>query len=76
MNQALHQVDEEEADHVQYEIPHMPIIEENPCNHLLAMRATSDPDTMYLHQAMKEDDWPKFKEAMQKEVDDHSKSKN
>jgi hypothetical protein len=31
---------------------------------------------MYLHQAMKEDDWPKFKKAMQKEVDDHSKIKN
>jgi hypothetical protein len=54
----------------------MPTIDEGPCDHLLAMKAVSDPDTMYLHQAMKEKDWPKFKEAMQKEVDDHSRSKN
>jgi hypothetical protein len=81
-NQALQHTDqgketwEEDTDHVQHEIPHMPTFDEGPCDHLLAMKAVSDPDTMYLHQAMKENDWPKFKEAMQKEVNDHSKSKN
>jgi hypothetical protein len=33
----------------------------------------SDPDTMYYHEAMKQDDAQQFREAMQKEVDDHVK---
>ena len=33
-------------------------------------KAVSDPDTLYYHQAMKEPDREKFKEAMVKEVTD------
>jgi hypothetical protein len=42
---------------------------------LLTFKAVrqSDPDTMYLWQAMKEPDWPQFKEAMQQEIDAHTK---
>ncbi|MFN9903603.1 MAG: hypothetical protein ACK55Z_33475, partial [bacterium] len=32
--------------------------------HLLAYKASTDPDTMYHHQAMKQPDREKFKEAM------------
>jgi hypothetical protein len=32
----------------------------------------SDPDTMYLWQAMRQADWPQFRSAMQKEIDDHT----
>ena len=37
-----------------------------------AMKATSDPDTMYHHEAMREEDAQQFKEAMVKEVNDHT----
>ena len=37
---------------------------------LLAYKATSDPDTMYLHQAMKEPDKEQFLIAMEKEAHD------
>jgi hypothetical protein len=37
---------------------------------LLAYKANSDPDTMYLHQAMKETDAPQFMDAMAKEARD------
>ena len=43
---------------------------------LLAYKATADPDTMYLHEAMKQKDWQEFRKAMQKEVDDRMKDKN
>ena len=39
-------------------------------------KATSDPDTMYLHQAMKEKDCEHFLEAMDKEVEDQMRNKN
>ena len=48
-------------------------IESNP---LLALKAVSDPDTMYLHEAMREPDWKNFQQAMQKEVDDQMKNGN
>ena len=35
-----------------------------------AYKASTDPDTMYMHQAMREPNAAKFKEAMQKEMDD------
>ena len=38
--------------------------------------ASSDPDTMYLHEARKEPDWPKFKQSMQKEIDGQINNKN
>ena len=31
---------------------------------LLAYKATADPDTMYLHEAMKQKDWKNFRIAM------------
>jgi Reverse transcriptase (RNA-dependent DNA polymerase) len=37
-----------------------------------AFKATSDPDTMYYHEAMKETDAQQFQEAMTKEVDAHT----
>jgi hypothetical protein len=43
---------------------------------LMAYKATSDPDTMYLHQAMKEHDQKKFITAMQKEVQDQLENGN
>ena len=41
------------------------VLEHHP---LLAYKATSDPDTMYLHQAMKEPDKEQFLIAMEKEA--------
>ena len=43
---------------------------------LLAFKAVSDPDTLYLHQAMKQDDKNHFIEAMKKEVRDQSHNGN
>jgi acid stress-induced BolA-like protein IbaG/YrbA len=39
-------------------------------------KTTTDPDTMYLHQAMKEPDKEQFKEARLKEVKDQTENKN
>jgi hypothetical protein len=39
--------------------------------HLIAYKALTDQDTMYHHQAMKQPDREKFKEAMQKECEAH-----
>jgi hypothetical protein len=36
---------------------------------LYAMRASADPDTLYLHEARKQPDWPEFSDAMQLEID-------
>jgi len=40
-------------------------------NHPLSFAASSDPDTMYLDQALREPDREQFIEAMQKEIADH-----
>jgi hypothetical protein len=40
---------------------------------VMAMKSIHDPDTMYLWEAKKEKDYPQFLEAMQKEIDDHTK---
>jgi hypothetical protein len=45
-------------------------------NPLLAYKASADPDTMYVHEAMKEPDKKEFIKAMQKEVSDQSNNKN
>lgn len=43
----------------------------------IAFAATkSDPDTMYYHQAMKQEDSDKFRLAMKKEIDDHVERDN
>jgi hypothetical protein len=44
--------------------------------HLLAYKASTDPDTMYHHQAMKQPDREKFQEAMEKECEAHYKEGN
>jgi hypothetical protein len=36
---------------------------------LLAYKATADPDTLYLHEAMRQADRQKFLEAMTKEIE-------
>ena len=43
---------------------------------LIAYKATSDMDYMYLHQAMKEPDWANFLTAMLQEVTDQVKNEN
>ena len=48
-------------------------MEDNP---LLAYKATSDPDTMYHHEAMREPDREHFKQAMIKEVKDQMDNGN
>jgi hypothetical protein len=42
----------------------------------MAFKATSNLDTMYLHEAMKQPDKGKFLEAMQKEVQDQMENGN
>jgi hypothetical protein len=49
---------------------------EDKIHPLAAFKATSDPDTMYLHEAMKEPDKKEFMEAMRKEVQDQSENGN
>ncbi len=43
---------------------------------MVAFKASTDPDTMYYHQAMKEPDRDKFQEAIKKECEDHFKESN
>jgi hypothetical protein len=43
---------------------------------LLAYKASTDPDTMYHHQAMRQPDKEKFQEAMRKECEAHYKEGN
>ena len=43
---------------------------------LYAFKATTDPDTMYLHQVRREPDWKHFREAMTKEVKDQMDNGN
>ena len=51
-------------------------IREEIDNPLMAYKATSDPDTMYLHEAMKEPDGGEFVKAMEKEVTDQMENGN
>ena len=43
---------------------------------LLTYKASTDPDTMYMHEAMREPDKVKFLKAMEKEVEDQMKNGN
>jgi hypothetical protein len=45
-------------------------------NPLLAYKAHADPDTMYLHEALRENDKEQFIQAMKKEVEDQIANKN
>jgi hypothetical protein len=42
----------------------------------VSMKASTDPDTMYYHQAMREPDKKMFKEAIRKECEDHFRESN
>jgi hypothetical protein len=53
-----------------------PMEQEDYSHPITAMKSTSDPDTMYLWQAQKEEDFPQFQAAMQKEIDDHTSRGN
>jgi hypothetical protein len=53
--------------YIEGEVLNPPILQE-----VMAHKSVTDPDTLYLWQARKEDDYPKFMEAMQKEVDAHT----
>jgi hypothetical protein len=43
---------------------------------LMAFKVSTDPDTMYYHQAMREPDKDKFQEAIKKECEDHFRESN
>jgi hypothetical protein len=43
---------------------------------IVVMKATSDPDTLYLWEAKKEPDFNKFQETMQVKIDGHTKRGN
>jgi hypothetical protein len=58
-------------DFVAFEALQAPIAELNP-HPVISFKANADPDTMYYHEAMRAPDAKQFREAMQKEVDDHT----
>ena len=58
------------------ELFHRQSFEETIDNEIIVMKATSDPDTMYMHQAMRENDRAEFIKAMEKEVTDQYKNGN
>jgi len=41
--------------------------------HPIAYAASNDPDTLHLHQALREPDANEFRKAMQKEIEDHER---
>ena len=41
-----------------------------------AYKTSADPDTIYLHQVMKQNDCSLFRTAMQKEIDNGKEGKN
>ena len=45
-------------------------------NNMLTPKATTDPDTMYLHEALREKDKKQFLDAMEKEVSDQLQNGN
>jgi hypothetical protein len=67
---------ENQQDCIAFEALHVPTDKRDHCEHnpiAVAMKSVADPDTFYLWETRKEDDFPKFFEAMQKEVDDHTR---
>ena len=61
--------------HVQQNLS-LPIQEESS-EEMHCQAASSDPDTMCLHETQGKPDWNQFEQAMQKEIHDHiDKSKN
>ena len=64
---------------VAYEVLAGPIdddVDMDTMSPLIAMKATSDPDTMYLHEAMRQPDKKEFIKAMVKEVEAQTKNGN
>jgi hypothetical protein len=53
---------------------------EESCNcteaHPLTFKATADPDTMYLHEALKQPDQEQFLKAMDEEIEAHHQGKH
>jgi hypothetical protein len=39
----------------------------------ISFKANADPDTLYMHEAMRAPDADKFKEAMKKEINEHTR---
>ena len=69
---------EETPIHVAYETLYKPdmsteIEDQDP---LLVFPASTDPDTMYLHEAMKQPDKAQFKQAMKEEVESFDPNNN
>ena len=52
------------------------VIKDQSYDPLYAYKATIDPDTLYLHEAMETHDWPQFWQEMQKEIDDRMEGQN
>jgi hypothetical protein len=72
------QVSEDTSNFVAYETLYEPnmsteIEDQDP---LLVFAASADPDTMYLHEAMKQPDKPQFKQAMKEEVESFDANNN
>ena len=63
-----------EALHLDHEQQHHNMMMEN--DPLYAFKATTDPDTMYMHEAMREPDWKEFQKAISKEVHDQMENGN
>ena len=43
---------------------------------MYAYKGISDPDTLYLHEVIKTNDWPRFRLAQEKEIDDRMEGQN
>ena len=67
----------QQSDKIPGELLCMETIIDEPMNEdIMALKATADPDTMYLHEALKEKDKDKFLDAMEKEVRDQLNNGN
>jgi hypothetical protein len=76
VNQSINQVTSADSGQkiVAFEALHIPTLSEgHGAQPLLALKSIMDPDTLYLHEARKEEDFPEFLKAMQQEMDDHTK---
>lgn len=54
----------------------VPYAQQGDLDPVHVMQASSDPDTMYYHEAMREPDWEEFRSAMQKEWHDQHSNGN
>ena len=49
---------------------------QNAMDNPIAFSASTDPDTMHLHEAQRATDWPQFKKEMKREVSSHETLKH